>query len=227
MNLPRLQGGVREVVQAILLMTIVSFGFYAVGVILNHSLEYSYLVWNLVLAWVPLVLSWPWLHVVQKAGWLSWGSMALAVLWLGFLPNSFYVVTDFVHLQEIRRVDLLYDVAMFSAFVATSLALGFLSVYIVHQRLMLRLKARESHLAIAGVLLVCSFAIYLGRNLRWNTWDVLVNPAGILFDVSDRIVNPGEHPSTFTTTLTFFVLLGMMYIAVRKFAAARNLKQRK
>jgi len=67
---------------------------------------------------------------------------------------------------------------------------------------------------IGGILLLCSFAIYLGRDLRWNTWDLFVNPAGILFDVSDRLINPRAHPQMFVTILSFFVLLSMVYYLI-------------
>ncbi|OGL38025.1 hypothetical protein A3J32_01995 [Candidatus Saccharibacteria bacterium RIFCSPLOWO2_02_FULL_46_7] len=92
--------------------------------------------------------------------------------------------------------------------------LGFASLLIFHQALLKRLKKRSAHQIIAGIILLCSFAIYLGRYLRWNTWDVLINPAGLLFDVSDRLLNPSSHPQTFVTTLSFFVLLGSTYTVV-------------
>jgi uncharacterized membrane protein len=80
--------------------------------------------------------------------------------------------------------------------------------------LLKHLPPRLAHIMIASVLLLCSFAIYLGRYLRWSTWDVLVNPAGVVFDVSDRIINPVSHGQTFSTTLTFFLLLGSMYLVI-------------
>jgi uncharacterized membrane protein len=67
---------------------------------------------------------------------------------------------------------------------------------------------------VAVVLLLCSFAIYLGRYLRWNSWDVLINPAGIIFDVSEPFISPTSHPQAFTTTLMFFVLLGSIYAVI-------------
>jgi uncharacterized membrane protein len=63
-------------------------------------------------------------------------------------------------------------------------------------------------------LLVCSFAIYLGRDLRWSSWDLIVNPEGILFDISNQFIDPRNHLQAFTTTLMFFVLLGTFYILI-------------
>lgn len=193
------------------LMTLVSLGLFIFGAKANHSSEFSYLIWNLFLAWIPLGLS-LWLSkVLQRKVWSSWEGLLATLLWIGFLPNSFYMVTDFIHIQEVPRIDLLYDVVMFSSFIFTGLLLGFISLYIVHQSLLQRLSRRTAHGVVAGVLFVCSFAIYLGRDLRWNTWDILVNPGGILIDVSERFLHPLTYSPAYTTTIIFFVLLGSVY----------------
>ena len=70
------------------------------------------------------------------------------------------------------------------------------------------------------MLLLSSFAMYLGRDLRWNSWDVLLNPAGIIFDVSERVIDPLDHPEAFTTTLMFFIFLAGLYIFLRQAALA-------
>ena len=130
------------------------------------------------------------------------------------------MISDFIHIQEVSRVDLLYDVVMFSSFIFNSVLLGFLSLYIVHQELLARLARRTTHTIIGTILLVCSFAIYLGRDLRWNTWDILVNPGGILIDVSDRFLHPLAYSPAYTTTLTFFLLLTSLYVVGWQMARA-------
>lgn len=209
----------RPVVGVMLFMSMVSVGFYAAGSIRNASTEYWYLLWNLFLAWIPFLIGLLWYKVAAKYRWDSWQSVLTGILWLGFLPNSFYPITDFVHLAESERVDVLYDVAMMFAIVATSVSLGYLSLYLVHQEMLRIWSARRTNIVIAGILLVCSFAIYLGRNLRWNTWDILLSPAALLFDVSSRILQPFRYPDTFITTATFFILLGSLYIVIRRLAA--------
>jgi uncharacterized membrane protein len=101
---------------------------------------------------------------------------------------------------------------MFTAFIYTAAVLGLCSVYLVHLELKKRFKDSTAAGLIAGVLLVCSIAIYLGRDLRWNTWDLLVNLPGLLFDISDRLLDPLAHPQMFSTVGAFFLLLGSMYI---------------
>lgn len=201
-------------VWSLLFLTAVSAGFFIVGALGNHSMTYWYLLWNLFLAWVPLMLAFLLLKTSRRQRWSSWPSIALTLLWLGFLPNSFYMVSDYIHLQDVQRVSLVYDVVMFTSFILTSLLLGFTSLYLVHRRLMEYLKPAGTWGWIGGILLLCSFAIYLGRDLRWNTWDIFFNPGGLLFDVSDQLLNPRAHTAAFTTTLTFFVFLGSVYIVV-------------
>lgn len=210
-----------RITAALAISSLASVGLFLVGAWSNDSLEFAYLIWNLFLAWVPLGLA-LWLERVLRHNlWSSWPALAVTALWLGFLPNSFYLITDYIHLQEVTpRVDLLYDVVMFSSFIFNGVILGYLSLYIVHCRLLERVSARLAASLIGLVMLVSSFAIYIGRELRWNTWDVVANPASLLIDVSDRVLNPREHPQAFTTTVTFFVLLVSVYIVV--WALARS-----
>ncbi|HSX05938.1 MAG TPA: DUF1361 domain-containing protein [Candidatus Saccharimonadales bacterium] len=193
-------------------LTVVSGCLFVVGALTNHSLQFNYLVQNLFLAWLPLVFAGLLLRSLPVQRWSDWWPLSLTLLWLIFLPNSFYMVSDFVHIQDVPRHNLLYDVVMFTSFIFTAALVGFCSLYLVHTELRKRLSLRSSSLLIAAVLLLCSFAIYLGRDLRWNSWDVLVNPAGILFDVSDHLLHPLQHFAMFSMTLSFFVLLGSLYV---------------
>lgn len=210
---------------ALVVSSLASIGLYLAGAIANHSAAFAYLIWNLFLAWLPLLFAILLAKMLKNNVWSSWRTLLMSVLWLGFLPNSFYMVSDFVHVQEFRRVDLLYDIVMFAAFVFTAEFLGFLSLYIVHMELAKRVSRRLAAGLITLALFVCSFAVYVGRDLRWNTWDVVVNPAGMLVDISDHVLNPRAHPQALTTTLSFFVLLGSIYIVA--WQVARYLRQQK
>ena len=175
-----------------------------------HS--FSYLPWNLFLAWVALASA-LWLErVVKRSAWSSWEAIISSAVWLFLLPNTFYMVSDFVHLQLLNSTDLLYIVPMFTLFICNGFILGLISLYVVHMQLMQRLSGRAAFLVIQGILLACSFGIYIGRELRWNTWDVVANFSSVLFDVSDRLLSPGNHPQTVPVTASFFVLLSSVYL---------------
>lgn len=180
--------------------------------------RYWFLLWNLFLAWIPLVLAWFLTQRLRTSSWLSWQNIIISTLWLGFLPNSFYLVSDLIHLHPTGEVSLLYDIVMFCSFIFNAYIIGFMSIYLIHCHLIKRVSTKSASVIIAGVLLACSFAIYLGRSLRWNSWDVLVNPAGLIFDVSDRVVNPVAHTQSFVTTAIFFLLLASTYTVIWELA---------
>ncbi|MEK7152492.1 MAG: DUF1361 domain-containing protein [Patescibacteria group bacterium] len=191
--------------------SLASTGLYIAGAWSNHNSAFNYMLWNLFLAWLALLAA-LWLErTVHRTHWSSWYGLFVTALWLAILPNTFYMVSDFVHIQEVGRVDLLYDVVMFSSFIFNGVMLGFLSLFIVHWELVKRIPQAMAAAFVGIILLLCSFAVYIGRELRWNTWDILANPSSLLFDVSDRVLNLREHPQVFTTTASLFVLLATVY----------------
>lgn len=192
-------------------LTATSMVLYGAGAISTRSLEFSYLPWNLFLAWLPLLLSLVVLRSLRRRLWTNVWPFCLTLLWLILLPNTFYMISDFIHLQDVAGRNLLFDVVLFTSFIATGTFIGFTSLSLVHAELEKRFEQRTAAIIVGCILLLCSFAIYLGRDLRWNSWDVFLNPAGILFDVSDHLFHPLQHGDLFTTTLSFFVLLGSFY----------------
>lgn len=201
-------------VRALIASNLVSLLLFLMRVVGTEKFRFWFLLWNLLLAWIPLMLAY-WLVIrLKKQAWLTWQNLLLTGLWLAFLPNSFYILSDLIHVHLTGEINILYDVVLMFSCIFNGYVFGFMSVYIVHRELLKRLPTTKAHAAIAGVLMLSGFAIYLGRYLRWNTWDVLVHPIGLLFDISDRFLRPAAHPQTFVTTLTFFLLLGSMYYVI-------------
>ena len=102
--------------------------------------------------------------------------LPLAALWLLFLPNAPYLLTDLIHLGSRDDAPLWFDLVLFSAFAWTGAFLGFLSIYLM------QVVVRRTHGAllgwalVGGSLLASGFGIYLGRSLRWNSWDFVTSP---------------------------------------------------
>jgi uncharacterized membrane protein len=199
-------------VRALLGLSAVSLLSFGLGVLRGNGLSDWYLIWNLFLAWVPMVLAYVLIRQLRNKAWSSWTGIGLTLAWILFLPNSFYMVSDYIHLQDMARSSVLFDALTFTLFITNGLILGYTSMYLV-QAAMRERGVRRLHceLFAAALLLLCSFAIYLGRDLRWNSWDVLLSPAGIIFDVSERILDPLAHPLAFSTTFLFFVFLAGLY----------------
>lgn len=215
------------IVEALLLSNGVSLVLFILRTIATDTTQYWFMFWNLFLAWIPVLAAW---ILVKKLGTQRWSDpmpVLLTFLWLGFLPNSFYMMSDLIHLQSTGDIGVLFDTVFFLSFIWNGAVAGTLSIVWVHRAILRRSIAAWAPHLIGTVILLTSFAIYLGRSLRWNTWDVLVNPAGILFDVTERVINPLAHPQVFSTTLTFFALIGSMYLVVWNFVKLIPVKKRR
>jgi len=181
-------------------------------ILLTGSHKYSFIPWNLFLAWTSFVLAGILVRHVQHARWLSWRNVGLSILWLIFLPNTFYVLTDFVHVAPTAEISQLYDIILVSLLVFAGFILGVANLFLVHRELLKRLSTTASYAVIEAVILICSFSIYVGRDLRWNTWDVIANPGGVIVNVSDSL-DPFGNPRAFNVTFLFFILVSLLYWA--------------
>lgn len=200
-----------QFVAALALMSVLSLLLFAYLAFKEHAIVYGYLPWNLFLAWIPFVLSLWLVRTLENKRWSAYEPMAVSVLWLLFLPNSFYMVSDFIHLQYSTASDILYDVIMFTSFIATAMVLGLVSLFLFHREFLKRFYPLFSGLVVVAILLACSFAIFIGRDLRWNSWDMFANPLVLLFDVSAWLLTPSDWPKMCETTFLFFMFLGGLY----------------
>lgn len=193
----------------------VSLALYLFGAGLNHDGEFYNLIWNLFLAWLPLGFAYFLFRVLRNNLWSSWPALALTLLWLVFLPNSFYLISDFLHIFDVAGANITYNVALFSSFAFNGLLLGYLSLYLVHKKL---LAHRHSHTLswslVSLVLLISSYAIFLGRYIRLNSWDVFTNFNAVLFSISDQALHPSDYPAVIGVTLSFFALLATIYVVI-------------
>lgn len=204
----------KRFLQSMSVLSGLSVALVAIRILITHSQLFLFLPENLALAWLGLIFSWLLVRNLKKQRWLSPVNLLLTFLWFVFLPNTWYVLTDFIHVYDRPEISQLYDIAMMSALVINGFVLGFTSLYLVHKQLFRRLGEVKSFVLVELTILFASFAIYLGRDLRWNSWDVITNPAGIIINITDRIIDPLGHPRTFNVTALFFLLISALYLAL-------------
>lgn len=195
-------------------------------IVQTGEFAYLYLIWNLFLAWVPFIVALMIVYIVQLQP-IEKGRKALlfplGFVWLFFYPNAPYILTDYIHMRGIPfyvfrngrfsefNTDLLvwYDFLMNSLFILTGFLLGFASLFLLHQVV----KHTYGHAIGWGfvgiVLYVSSFGIYLGRFIRWNTWDIIANPSALLRSIVDSL-----HMESFAFTMLFGSFLLLMYAAL-------------
>ncbi len=187
----------------------------------TDQLAYRFLVWNLFLAWVPFLLAGV-TALLARRRWSAWLSVIFGGLWLLFLPNAPYIVTDFIHLGSLSsNVPQWFDATMIGLFAATGLALGYLSLAIVQAAVAQALGRRVGWFVAIGALALSTVGVYLGRVHRFNSWDALVDPRGLLQVTADRVLAALDHP------VMLAVLLGSTALLIAGYAAARSLVVRR
>lgn len=181
------------------------------------STGYKFLVWNLFLAWIPLIFSIiiGYTYAFHKKNiFRKIYLFLLGVVWIIFYPNSPYIVTDFIHLKGIEyyfntigynmNFIIWYDFIMISLFILTGFLLGFISLYMIQMLLVDRFNKYIGWIFVWVSLFLSSFGIYLGRFIRWNSWDILIRPTILI----NSIIEDSKHyAAEFTISFGFFLIL--------------------
>jgi uncharacterized membrane protein len=173
--------------------------------------DFRFLLWNLILAWIPLAVA----LVVYDRYRRGTPILRLApalVLWLLFLPNAPYIVTDFVHLSDQSLAPLWFDGVELSAFAWTGMLLGFVSLYLVHAVARHRHGVKGGWVGVFVVLALVSAGVYLGRVKRWNSWDLLTQPGGTVAQLFGRLADPASLGRAIGLTLVMTGLLTLAYL---------------
>lgn len=210
------------VVASLGLMTLFTVAMIAARMAYTGTSGHVWLLWNLVLAWIPFVLALL-LYERARAGAPLGVLVPLGLLWLVFFPNAPYLVTDLKHIGGGGRVPLLYDVLLLSAGAWTGLLLGLTSLFLVHLVVRRRMGAPNAWGLVVGVLVLSSFGIYLGRVLRWNSWDVVANPGPLGAELAKGLLHPLDHPRPLALTVLLTAFLLTSYLVLYSFARLNSL----
>ncbi len=196
--------------------TMLSLVLFRVRTVLSGSLDYAFLVWNLLLAWIPLGIAYTASVFVLRRQYLVLTAPSAAILWLAFFPNAPYILTDLQHLGIPRAgVPLWFDMLLLIWFAWTGLLLGVLSLFFMHD-LVRRAFGRSigwTFVLVVGVL--GSLGIYIGRFLRWNSWDVFFHPLERLPEFLYYVSHPSMRSILFIGTFSAFFIF--IYITLYAF----------
>lgn len=205
-----MDGGSRETA-ALLGGALLFAGMLAARVFHSREGVYGFLVWNLFLAVVP------WLAAVGLERWVARRSAGLSCLvaallggvWLLFLPNAPYLITDLVHLRARPPVPLWYDVLMLGSAALTGLLAGAFSLRRVQRAVAASLGSIAGYATVLVALPAAGFGIYLGRFARLNSWDLVLHPGTVLAEIA-----AAGSPRAAVSTLATAALFAVAYLAV-------------
>lgn len=184
----------------------------------TNNWRYFFLIWNLFLAWIPLILS----FFIHQKFWhhqkLTLWILGFGLVWLLFYPNAPYIMTDLIHLRARDYIPLWYDMMLILSFAWTGLFAGFVSLYLM-QNIVKKLYGRAlGWCFVVGVIGLGSFGVYLGRFLRWNSWDIVSSPSDIAGDVVSQMLNPLSNKWSWLFTLVFFGFSLFTYLLLYAFS---------
>lgn len=169
--------------QNLLLLALFSFMLVAFRIIATQRVFYGFLIFNLILAVVPFLISF-----VLLASPRVYNNKFLLLLgtagWLLFLPNAPYIITDFLHFKKESAMPEWFDVLMLASFSCSGLAFGFTSLATMQQLWIYRFGKKVAAAFIFAGCLLSGLGVYIGRFLRYNSWDMLHKPFELLADMS-------------------------------------------
>lgn len=203
------------VLAALALATMFCCGLFALRVFRAHSFTYRYMIWNLFLAWLPALGAFAAHNLHRRRSWINWVLIVgFAIFWLAFFPNAPYLITDIIHLRKTPGVPLWFDLLLFVAFAWTGFFLGLVSLLLMQEIVRRIAGVKPSWVFASAVLALSSFGIYLGRFLRWNSWDLFLNPGRLIVDVSEQVQDPFTRFEAFVFCALFAGFFLSMYLAL-------------
>lgn len=142
--------------------------------------------------------------------------LPFVALWLLFFPNAPYIITDLIHVRPDRHFGYWYDLLIVISCVWNALVMGFISMYDIQEVITEKVGKITAWLVIIASTFLAAFGIYLGRVLRWNSWDIFFDTKSLMLDIGTRIANPLQHGFTFGITLFYGLFLLMVYLFFRQ-----------
>lgn len=213
-----------RLIALLFISTLFTIGLIAARVYFTQKVTFVFLVWNLVLAAIPFIIST--LLVSFESRIKSALLFLFLACWLVFFPNAPYILTDFFHLRQRPDVPLWFDLMVILSAAWNGLTLGLLSLLDMQHIVTKRFSRLTGWVFVTASLFLCGFGIYVGRYLRWNSWDVVTNPVALTYDLLERVTNPMLHPRTLGVTVLYMAFLFLVFAFFRLLMTSHGRQER-
>lgn len=177
-----------------------------------HNFWGYFLIWNLFLAWIPLGIAW----FVRLRRLSNVALIALGNLWLLFFPNAPYLLTDLAHLRWLGMESSWLMVSIFILFALTGLFVGLTSLMWMHLEIRERWGQVTGWIFVLVSLAASGFGVYIGRFLRFNSWDIFTDPLYVVFVIKEQLFSPQTFMHAWGFSLMFTLLTAFCYVMTQQ-----------
>ncbi len=196
---------INQATKSLIFLSLLCVFLETLRIYFKNDTKYSFLFWNLFLAWIPFGLTQLATRFLKSSKLLTY---LILFLWLLFFPNSPYIITDLLHLKGYSQNILWFDSLLIFLFAATGLIISLNSLQTAQKILKSYLGATTTWFIVFFTTLLSGFGIYLGRYCRLNSWDLFHRPLWFF----GRVIHQFENPLTYKLTLTFGFVILCLYL---------------
>lgn len=188
-------------------LSLFCLGLLIVRVATSSNWSFVFMFWNLFLAWLPyyFIRLYPKTNSKPK-------QVCFLLLSLLFLPNAPYIITDLFHLHQSPVAPLWLDLLLILSFAMLGLSYFILSVKEILLIAAEFITSKTSYFFVKlSLMLLSAYGIYLGRFLRFNSWDVLTDPLNLIDRIFHSLCDNSQIKETLSITLSFAIFLFLIY----------------
>ena len=176
-------------------------------IIYTAQYMYAFLLWNLFLAFIPWIIA----NILEYKNFHKRREIPIMILWLLMFPNAPYLFTDLIHLGKNPFAPRWFDITLLLSYGITGFAFGYFSLKKIEGKLKKYFPRIKPVFIKAFILYLSSYGIYMGRFLRWNSWNIFTSFLPLIKDVFKTIKHPVQNAAAWGFTILFGTLLTILF----------------
>jgi len=200
---------------------LVSFSFLFYRCIFTLNLHYTFFLWNLLIAFVPYIVS----KQLLKYNELGIKAFLLLFVWLIFFPSCLYLFTDLLQIHKTDNFSIVYDIILFSSFAVTGMLPGLTSLKQVEAFLKKHMPVLLVRISVLIFIFLSSYSICLVRFLHLKSWNILADSKRLFYASKHNILYPQAHVDAWLSILALVFLINVIYTWYKKLYYLKKIRK--
>ena len=197
-----------SVTKNLLLLTGLCITLVIARIIKTEQFSFVFMFWNLFLAFVPYWIS---VYLFKHRETRLIKFVILGGVWVLFLPNAPYMITDLFHLHNRADLPIWYDLLLILSFAIIGMYLFYLSIHQMKEVVKVKLPTLYRPVFLILLFIAVSYGVYIGRFLRLNSWDI-IHPISLTKTCLSTFIQLPCLKDMSCFTFLFSIFLSFLYI---------------